>query len=261
MELVVLAVVIVILFFIGKNYKTEEFKNINLKQKEIFSGDLLNHEAGLLVALLAKVAKADGKIGELEAEILKHTFTDISSHFQNSQEVRENLKNLYEQEKEVFENLVVICDRLYLLTKHDYNKRLKYMEYLLNLAFIDADFSKAEQEITEDIAQALKIEENDYFRLISNFENFYKNKENEKTLTLEKSYEILESNSSDDDATLKKNYRNLVKKYHPDIISGQGASQSIIDEATKKLQEINEAYEIIKKVEEYKCLKVFLTLM
>ncbi|MCT7538168.1 DnaJ domain-containing protein [Aliarcobacter butzleri] len=247
MELVVLAVVIVILFFIGKNYKTEEFKNINLKQKEIFSGDLLNHEAGLLVALLAKVAKADGKIGELEAEILKHTFTDISSHFQNSQEVRENLKNLYEQEKEVFENLVVICDRLYLLTKHDYNKRLKYMEYLLNLAFIDADFSKAEQEITEDIAQALKIEENDYFRLISNFENFYKNKENEKTLTLEKSYEILESNSSDDDATLKKNYRNLVKKYHPDIISGQGASQSIIDEATKKLQEINEAYEIIKK--------------
>lgn len=33
------------------------------------------------------------------------------------------------------------------------------MEYLLNLAFIDADFSKAEQEITEDIAQALKIEE------------------------------------------------------------------------------------------------------
>ncbi|MFY4841919.1 DnaJ domain-containing protein [Aliarcobacter butzleri] len=247
MELVVLAVVIVILFFIGKNYKTEEFKNINLKQKEIFSGDLLNHEAGLLVALLAKVAKADGKIGELEAEILKHTFTDISSHFQNSQEVRENLKNLYEQEKEVFENLVIICDRLYLLTKHDYNKRLKYMEYLLNLAFIDADFSKAEQEITEDIAQALKIEGNDYFRLISNFENFYKNKENEKTLTLEKSYEILESNLSDDDATLKKNYRNLVKKYHPDIISGQGASQSIIDEATKKLQEINEAYEIIKK--------------
>src|SRR5574344_1472391 len=121
MELIVLAVVIAILFIIGKNYKTEEFKNINLNQKEIFSGNLLNHEAGLLVALLAKVAKADGKIGELEAEILKHTFTDISSHFQNSQEVRENLKNLYEQEKEVFENLVIICDRLYLLTKHDYN--------------------------------------------------------------------------------------------------------------------------------------------
>ena len=39
----------------------------------------------------------------------------------------------------------------------------------------------------------------------------------------------------------------LYKKYHPDIIIGQGASQNIIDDATKKLQEINEAYEMIKK--------------
>ena len=247
MELIVLAVVIAILFIIGKNYKTEEFKNINLKQKEIFRGDLLNHEAGLLVALMAKVAKADGKVGELEAEIIKHTFTDISTHFQNSQEVRENLKKLYEQEKDSFANLMTICERLYSLTKTDYSKRLKYMEYLLNLSFIDGDFSKQEQEITEDIAQALKIEQKDYINLISNFENFYKNRANEKALSLEKAYEILESNPNDDDSTLKKNYRNLVKKYHPDIITGQGASQNIIDEATTKLQEINEAYEIIKK--------------
>ena len=41
---------------------------------------------------MAKVAKADGKVGELEAEILKHTFTDISTHFENSQEVRDGLK-------------------------------------------------------------------------------------------------------------------------------------------------------------------------
>lgn len=247
MELIVLAVVIAILFIIGKNYKTEEFKNINLNQKEIFRGDLLNHEAGLLVSLMAKVAKADGKVGELEAEILKHTFTDISTYFENSQEVRDGLKKLYDSEKENFQNLITICNRLFTLTKHDYNKRLKYLEYMLNLAFIDGDFSKQEQEITEDIAQALKIEQKDYINLISNFENFYKNRAKQRELSIEKAYDILESSPNDDDSTLKKNYRNLVKKYHPDIITGQGASQNIIDEATKKLQEINEAYEIIKK--------------
>jgi DnaJ like chaperone protein len=47
---------------------------------------------------------------------------------------------------------------------------------------------------------------------------------------------ILESNPNDDDSTLKKNYRNLVKKHHPDIISGQGAAQNIIDEATKNFK-------------------------
>lgn len=247
MELVVLAVVIVILFFIGKNYKTEEFKNINLKTKEIFQGDLMHHEAGLLVALMAKVSKADGKVCELEAEVLKHTFTDISNHFDNQEEIREKLKSLYEKEKQSFENLMEICNRLYSLTKHDYNKRVKIMEYLLNLAFIDKEFSNTEKMITEDISNALQIKIEDFNNLIKTFEAFYAQQATNKALSLEKAYEILESTSNDDAVTLKKNYRNLVKKHHPDIISGQGATQNIIDEATKKLQEINEAYEIIKK--------------
>ena len=247
MELIVLAVVIIILFFIGKNYKTEEFKNINLKRKERFDGDLLNHEAGLLVALMAKVAKADGKVCELEAEILKHTFNDISSHFENHEEIKEKLKVLYANEKQSFDNMILICEKLYKLTKHEYNKRVKIMEYLLNLAFIDKEFSDTERMITEDIANALNIEKSDFDRLIMTFEAFYAQQASNKAISLEKAYEVLESNASDDNATLKKNYRNLVKKHHPDIISGQGASQNIIDEATKKLQEINEAYEIIKK--------------
>ena len=247
MEIVVLLVVIAILFFIGKNYKTEEFKNINLKTKDRFTGDLLHHEAGLLVALMAKVSKADGKVCELEAEVLKHTFTDISSHFENSEEIREKLKILYENEKHSFDNLIDICNKLYNLTKHEYHKRVKIMEYLLNLAFIDKEFSSTERMITEDISNALKIKIEDFNNLIHTFENFYAQQATNKAISLEKAYEILESNPADDAATLKKNYRSLVKKHHPDIISGQGAAQSIIDEATKKLQEINEAYELIKK--------------
>ena len=247
MEIVVLIVVIAILFLIGKNYKTEEFKNINLKTKEIFQGDLMHHEAGLLVALMAKVSKADGQVCELEAEVLKHTFTDISSHFQNADEVRENLKKLYEVEKNSFDNLIDICNRLYNLTKNDYHKRLKIMEYLLNLAFIDKEFSNTEMMITEDISNALKIKIEDFNNLINTFEAFYAQQASNKAISLEKAYEILESTPLDDAITLKKNYRNLVKKHHPDIISGQGAAQNIIDEATRKLQEINEAYELIKK--------------
>jgi len=247
MEIVVLLIVIVILFFIGKNYKTEEFTNINIKRKDKFEGDLLHHEAGLLVALMAKVSKADGKVCELEAEVLKHTFNDISSHFENAEEIREKLKILYENEKHSFDNLIDICNKLYNLTKNEYHKRIKIMEYLLNLAFIDKDFSSAEKMITEDISNALKIKIEDFNDLIKTFESFYAQQASNKAITLEKAYEILESESSDDAATLKKNYRTLVKKHHPDIISGQGATQNIIDEATRKLQEINEAYEIIKK--------------
>ena len=247
MKIIVILIIGVILYFIARNYKTEKFQNINLNVKENFDGDLLNHEAGLLIALMAKVAKADGKICELEAELLKHTFTDISSHFSNSEEVRENLKVLYKKEKESFDNTIEICEKLYSLTRSDYSKRLKIMEYLLNLAFIDKDFSKTERMIVEDISKALKIKTKDFENLVNTFESFYAQQENTKALSLENAYSILESKQDDDDGILKKNYRKLVKEHHPDIISGQGASQNIIDDATKKLQEINEAYEMIKK--------------
>ena len=247
MEILVILIVITILYFIGKNYKTEEFVNINLKRKDKFEGDLSNHEAGLLISLMAKVAKADGRVCELEAELLKHTFNDIASHFENSDEIRDKLKALYAKEKESFDNMIIICEKLYSLTRNDYTKRIKIMEYLLNLAFIDKEFSNTEKMITEDISNALKIRIEDFDNMINTFKTFYAQQASSNAISLEKAYEILESNISDDAATLKKNYRTLVKKHHPDIISGQGASQNIIDKATKKLQEINEAYEMIKK--------------
>ncbi|GGD37261.1 molecular chaperone DjlA [Malaciobacter pacificus] len=247
MKLIVLLVIGVILFFIARNYKTERFKNINLKVKEKFDGDLMNHEAGLLVALMAKVAKADGQVCELEAELLKHTFNDISSHFENSEEIRDRLKELYINEKKSFDNTIDVCNKLHSLTKFDYAKRVKILEYLLNLAFIDKEFSDAEKMICEDISNALKIKQTDFDNIVNNFIAFYAQQASNKALNLEKAYEVLEASPNDDAATLKKKYRSLVKKHHPDIISGQGASQSIIDEATKKLQEINEAYELIKK--------------
>lgn len=247
MKLIILLIIGIVLYFIARGYKTEKYENIKLDIKENFTGDLMHHEAGLLIALMAKVAKADGSVCELEAQILKHTFTDISSHFENNDEIREKLKDIYTEEKKSFENTEEVCHRLLKLTKRDYSKRMKIMEYLLNLAFIDKEFSNTELMITEDIANFLEIKRADFEAMVNNFETFYRDQKNNQALSLEKAYEVLESNPNDDDNVLKKNYRKLVKKHHPDIISGQGAAQNIIDEATKKLQEINEAYEMIKK--------------
>lgn len=45
---------------------------------------------------------------------------------------------------------------------------------------------------------------------------------------------------------VKKRYRELVKKYHPDILMGRGESEEMIECSTRKLQEINEAYGYLK---------------
>lgn len=246
-KLLVLLIVGFVFFMLNRNYRSSDFERIKVDGKQQLKGKLEDHEAGLLVALMAKVAKADGKVSELEAEILSHTFTDISNHFENSEAVREELKSIYKKEMSSFDNTVETAKKYLKLTKREYQKRLKVMEYLLNLAFIDNDFSKAEFMITEDIANALEIKREDFERLIASFEHFYASKQNKKELSLQKACEVLGVSQSDDFPTIKKAYRKLVKQNHPDIVAGSGAEQSIIDEATAKLQEINEAYELLKK--------------
>lgn len=247
MKLLVLLIIGAILYYIARNYKTEKFVNINLNVKEEFKGDLLHHEAGLLVALMAKVAKADGNVCELEAQILKHTFSDISSHFSNHEEIREKLKVIYKNEKESFENTIKLATALYKLSKHDYMKRIKVLEYLLNLAFIDKDFSDAESMIVEDISSALQIKATDFHNMVNKFKEFYASQASNAQTSIEDAYKTLNCVKEDDDTVIKKSYRSLVKKHHPDIIIASGASEDIIAQATTKLQEINDAYEVIKK--------------
>lgn len=246
-QLLVLILVGIVFYMLTRGYKSSDFQNIKVDGKQKLKGNLQDHEAGLLVSLMAKVAKADGKVSELEAELLSHTFTDISNHFENSEQIREELKTIYKDQMQSFDNTIDIAQRYLQLTKRDYQKRLKVLEYLLNLAFIDNDFSKTEFMITEDIANTLEIKKSDFESMIAQFEHYYANKKQAQKLSLEKAYEVLEVSQSDDMATIKKQYRKLVKQNHPDIVTGQGASQSIIDEATEKLQQINEAYELIKK--------------
>lgn len=247
MTYIIIGAVLVLFYFLTKNYNANDYQHIRVGTKQALKGDLREHEAGILVSLMAKVAKADGRVCELEAELLKHTFSDIARLFDDAEAIREELKAIYEREIQSFDNTTIIAQKYVKLTKNEYAKRLKVMEYLLNLAFIDASFSKTEFMITEDIANALEIKRADFERLIAGFEAFYANKATQKALGIEQAYAILGASSSEDMESIKKKYRALVKEYHPDILMGQGKEQSIIDAATTKLQEINEAYEMIKK--------------
>ena len=241
-----LIIVIGLFYFLTKGYKSSDYQHINIQRKQTLRGSLAEHEAGLLVALMGKVAKADGKVCELEAEILSHTFTDIANTFENSESIRNELKAIYAKEKETFDNTLIIAEKYLQLTKREYAKRLKVMEYLLNLAFIDGEFSKTEFMITEDIAGAMEIKRSDFEQMIAQFEHYYARRSEQAKMSIDKAYTVLGLTPGTDFATVKKTYRSLVREHHPDILMGQGKSQNIIDAATAKLQEINEAYELIK---------------
>jgi len=65
--------------------------------------------------------------------------------------------------------------------------------------------------------------------------------------TLSTYYEELESKSSDDMATIKKNYRRLIKEYHYDSIASKDLPEEMVKFAKEKTQKLNEAYSAIKE--------------
>jgi len=64
---------------------------------------------------------------------------------------------------------------------------------------------------------------------------------------LDQYYEVLGCNKKDDFSTIKKAYKDLSKKFHPDAVEGKGLDAEFVSFATKRMQKINEAYVYIKK--------------
>lgn len=204
-------------------------------------------ELGIFVALIAKVAKADGRVHELEAELIGNVFNDISNAFGEShkEKARELLKEIFNREKEIVRNVDTLAARLQSLTRGDRQKRLMMLTFLINLAYIDGDLSHAEENLILKIAAFLEISGGEVEGIMQRFASMFS--ANASRASVNDAYAVLGANREDDLESIKKKYRALVKKYHPDIMKAKGASEEYIKDATAKVQQINTAYEMIKK--------------
>ena len=223
-------------------YKQGQFQNTAVTHEAV-----ANSELGVFVALIAKVAKADGKVHELEAELVGNMFTDISKAFgeTHKEKVRAILKEIFNQEKDIVRNVDTLASKLQALTRGDKQKRLMMLSFLINLAYIDGELSHAEENLIIKIAAFLEISGAEIEAIMQRFASMSGG--NASQTSVSDAYSTLGASKEDDLATIKKKYRTLVKKYHPDIMKAKGASEAYIKDATEKVQKINTAYEMIKK--------------
>ena len=203
-------------------------------------------ELGLFVALVAKVAKADGRVQELEAQLIGMMFDDISTIFPDKAKTRAILKEIFNEEKQRDDDTTQIAQSLNKLLGRSRLKPKQYVGFLIQLAFVDNGISADEERVLRQIVNELNMTQDDYIAMVSKFENMKQTKQ--QSITTEEAYEILGVKAGDDAAQIKKTYRNLVRQYHPDIIKSQDKDDSYMEEATAKMQEINQAYDIIKKM-------------
>lgn len=221
-------------------YDPRQFQDITITQEQIAKSEL-----GLFVALAAKVAKADGRIDELEAELIGNMFTDISRLFPDPVKTKEILKAIFKLEKQTIYNLDETAVALYRFIGRDPQKRQMMMAFLVNLAYVDGHLSHSEENMLLKIAAFLHFNTAQIESMLSQASQMHQNATSQSTI--DEAYYALGVRKEDSMEVIKKRYRKLVREYHPDIVKAQGADEQYIQEATEKVQAINAAYEMIKK--------------
>ena len=203
-------------------------------------------EAKFLVSLLAKVAKSDGRVSELEARLITQVLDDLS---QKVSGVREYLKEVYNSQKENVDNAYETARNYKRAFNLNYDTCVARLTFFLNLAYIDGEFNKSEQDIIRNIAYGFGIDKETLDEIIFKFDSFYGSRfgaDHDEISQENDAFEVLGLSKNVSLDEIKARYKELVRQYHPDILMGRGESKEVIERSTKKLQEINEAYGRLK---------------
>ncbi|RAX58181.1 hypothetical protein CCZ01_03660 [Helicobacter monodelphidis] len=214
--------------------------------------DIEHSECGLILALIAKVVQSDGKVCEFEERLIAELINDMVISYDNQAFTQESLSDYFYSQKVSIGNVEEFALEFVDKTKGQYKKRLKVIEFLFVVAYADGVLAEEERETIIDIAAYFELSNEDFNRIYDRFEEFMQNKTSqaESQNSLESALQTFglteESEENITSELIKKRYRELVKKYHPDIIQGQGGSQRDTLKANEQLTKINDAYEILK---------------
>lgn len=181
-----------------------------------------------LLALAAIVIKADGKVDQRELRFVRNYFianygeaysASIFSKFNT--EIKKENQNLQE------------LTRLFVQGAR-YETRLQILHFLFGIANADGHIAEVEIQKILQIAQALQLRLVDFESIKAMFVKSANN-----------AYKILEIDPTASDLEVKKAYRKMAKKYHPDKILSEDAA--LKKGAQEKFQQVQAAYETIQK--------------
>jgi DnaJ like chaperone protein len=180
-----------------------------------------------LLVLVAAVMKADGAVVKSELDYVKQFFV--------RQFGKESAKEAILLLKDILKQDIMVRDICVQISKNmDYSSRLQLLHLLFNVSLADGRINKAEIDLIEKMSGALGISSGDFISIRNMF-----------IPETDSSYKILEIEPSATNEEIKKAYRKMAMKYHPDKVSHLG--DDFRKTADEKFNKVNEAYEKIKK--------------
>lgn len=180
-----------------------------------------------LLILTAAVMKGDGKVLKSELDYVKRFLVGNFGEAK-TQQMLPVLKQLLEKEIPLRD----VCQQIRQFMPEA--QRLQMIQYLFGISAADGDVHPREVLIIQTIADYLGVEKADYESIKA---MFYRD--------VDSDYKILEVDESASDEDLKKAYRKMAVKFHPDKVADLGEEAQVA--AKERFQKIQDAWENVKK--------------
>ncbi|MGB3775931.1 MAG: TerB family tellurite resistance protein [Leeuwenhoekiella sp.] len=181
-----------------------------------------------LLSLCSIVIKADGSVSQGELDYVRRYF--VQSYGKERANATFRTFNDVIKNREV--NAYRICEYLVKRTRREV--RLQIVHFLFGIAQADGRVSELEVDQIAQIAGYLRLSRGEFESLKA---MFFK--------SAESAYTILELEKTATDTEVKKAYREMAKKYHPDKL--QHMDEAYRQGAEEKFRNVQEAYETIQK--------------
>lgn len=222
----IIGVVFASLFDSDKSFEYQRVEGAGRTHKSNRGG---NDFQVVLLVLMSAVVKADGRVVKEELSVVKR-FLIQNYGEEGAREAWQILNQLLKQNIDVAE-VATQCG-----LNLNYSVRLQLLNMLFSVAAGDGEVVDAEVAVINTIARYMRISDADLASIAAMFI---------KRSNPDWAYQVLELSSDCSNEEIKKAYRRMAMKYHPDKVNSLG--EEVKQSATEKFRKVKEAYDYLKQ--------------
>lgn len=194
-----------------------------------------------ILVLASYIIRADDKVMHSEMEHVRSFLrTNFGQEaFQQSEQILRRLfdrqKQMESQQRGSYDDIVMQSCRQ-IATNLSYGQRLQLLAFMAGIVRADGIIDNREVEALRRVARALRLNDKEVDSMLNL---------QDASTNLEAAYKVLEIAPTASDDEVKKAYRRMALKHHPDKVAALG--EDVRRAAEKKFQEINAAKDLIYK--------------
>jgi len=191
--------------------------------------------ATAVIALAAKLSKADGRVTREEIRVFREVFQIADNEVGD-------VARIYNQAKVSTDGHEAYARQIAMLFQHDRYLLGELLGGLFDVAKADGKLNAAEIDFLRRVAAIFGFDDTAFQRIRTRFAA-----SGREMSGADDAYAVLgvSPNASDDE--IRKTYRKLVREHHPDRLMAKGLPAEFVERANATLAKINVAYDKIEK--------------